>query len=115
MYLMRKGLLAIDNTKMEGHWFKWDELKVKKFCNLVIPKIYTILSSEKKLNEVCIVTFGPEKCRDNPDWNYHRGMVKNDELETYLLKHFAERYSAILYVINHIVYRSCYSMMSDLF
>ena len=51
--------------------------------------------------EVTIATYGAKACKDNPDWNFHHGMVKSDERETYLLMHFAERYSACLHLIQH--------------
>ena len=48
-----------------------------------------------------MASYGPKACQVNPNPLFHYGMVKSDECETYLLKHFTERYSACLHLINH--------------
>jgi hypothetical protein len=46
LFLQRKKILVIDNTKSAGKKLDWIESKVQKFIDEVIPKFYDALSKD---------------------------------------------------------------------
>lgn len=101
MFLQRKKILVIDVNKSGGKKLEWIESRVQKFIDEVIPNFYEKLSKDQATAAALIKQYGVSAYQDPNNSNFKIGKISKNEKETYHLKHFAERYSAILHLIQH--------------